>query len=298
MDISVLIVNYNTADLVGRAIESALAQQGVELEVVVVDNASSDASLDVLRGFGDRIALISSRENLGFGRANNLAARQASGRHVYLLNPDAWIEQCDVLSRLVAYLDAHPRVGVLGTTIRTPAGRPQSRPKSRYGSEKHLGHPFANLPGSIAWVIGASMALPRAVYVELGGFDEDFFLYGEDADLCLRARKQGYEVAFHSDLIVYHVDAASEGQTSAYELKRKKLRSSHIFSLKHFGESQTRFLVNRAVRRASTKLGKLRLLRYISLGLLFGDAYEECQAIVDEGGAFLKKRSPRADDCS
>src|SRR5688572_16305853 len=117
IDVSIIIVNYNTASLIPDCINSILQQQGVQCEIIVVDNASQDNSAEVLQSLGNPIIPILNKDNLGFGKANNQAARQAKGRYVFLLNPDASLQSPDGLRGLIAFMETNPNYGLVGPKI-------------------------------------------------------------------------------------------------------------------------------------------------------------------------------------
>ncbi len=288
MDISVLVVNYNTADWVGRCVESVLRQQDADFELIVVDNHSADESLSVLRAFGDRIRLIEHPENIGFGRANNLAAREATGRHLFLLNPDAELTDPHALARITDAMDAHSDWGLAGTrVIQGREGRTASLHKT-YPGEKTLGGRFRDLPGDIAWLIGASMVIPKAVFEEIGGFDEDFFLYGEDADICLRVRQRGYAIGCLEDVPVFHADGASEVAADPYDYTVRRRKARLLFYRKHYAPDEVVRVVRDDLERVRRRLWWDRLRRAASLGLLNADNLAKWSAIRDVCERFLE----------
>lgn len=261
-----LIVNYNSAAVVGDAIRSVQAQAGISAETVVVDNASVDPSLSVLSGFGDAITVIPSDQNLGFGRGNNLAFKRARGDLIVLLNPDARFEHSSTLATAAAFMKDHLQVGLAGTTLLNLDGTPQWRPRLSYPGQRHSDVDFGQLPGRIAWVIGASMVVRREVFEAVGGFDEDYFLYAEETDLCLRIRQAGHEIGFIDDARVLHHDAYSQRETPPYEVWLKKADGLHIFFDKAYGPRVAAKLVERELWRARFRLPSLIALRKLGAG--------------------------------
>ena len=124
MDISVIVVTYNSANQIATCLQSVLKQTGVTFEVVVVDNASADTTLSQLANFDVRV--IANQENLGFGRGNNLGFVTSCGRYIYLLNPDARLVGKNSLTELCRIMDANPRWGMAGTLIRSADGKSTS----------------------------------------------------------------------------------------------------------------------------------------------------------------------------
>ncbi|MBU1629089.1 MAG: glycosyltransferase family 2 protein, partial [Gammaproteobacteria bacterium] len=216
-------------------------------------------------GIQKKIKLIKSPKNLGFGRANNLAAQHASGKFLYLLNPDAYLSEKEALKRLVDFLEQHPQFGVVGTRIVSSRGEAETYPKTRHTGEKIFKDSFKSLKGSIAWVIGASMAIPKHLFDEIKGFDPDFFLYGEDEDLCLRVRKLGYEIGYCPEVTVEHYDAGSEQKTTSYELACKKQKALILFYEKHFSPADVVTLLTRELRLTSMRLFFHQLRSFLHL---------------------------------
>lgn len=212
--VSVLVVNYNAGPHLGHCLErlSEIAEEWpaphAGLETVVVDNASTDGSLEAVRELGDQdpappaVRLIASARNLGFGAACNLAARETAGRYLLLLNPDAWIDATS-LWRLVEALEADSRLGVAAPRLHYPDGSLQlgwappvgvvgeaiqkfrNRFEGRAWNQVLLPRLLRPLLGQ-GWFSAACLLVRRSAFEEVGGFDEGFFLYFEDADLGLR----------------------------------------------------------------------------------------------------------------
>ncbi|HPC86511.1 MAG TPA: glycosyltransferase family 2 protein [Smithellaceae bacterium] len=257
MDISVIIVSYNTADLTLRCIASVRSSTG-EKEIFVVDNASTDGSAAAVRKKFPEVPLIENPQNLGFGAANNRALKICRGRYVVFLNPDTVVRP-DALSRAVSYMDAHPDIGLAGARILNPDGSPQESISWRYPGEKFAKDETKGLPGKIACVLGAFMIARRPLIDELGGFDEDFFLYGEDEDLAWRVREKGFSIGYIEEAEVLHWGGRSEAQTPPPELFEKKLRAEYLFYTKHY-RPQTISRIKRSQRRKA-------IYRLITLGL-------------------------------
>jgi len=235
--LSVIIVNYNTGPYVVQCVRSLQKQKNIKLEIIVVDNASQDNSAELLsHEFGDAIKLILANENLGFGRANNLGVSKANGEYLLILNPDTVIPEPLALSNLIYFLDGHPQIGILGPAIEEPRKSRHILPRVRYPFSQKLKFTtaFKALPGSIAWILGACMLLRRNLYNEISGFDPDYFLYGEDADICLRARQHGYEIGYCKNVLIHHVSGASEIGSDSLDKWLRKKRGVFLFLTKHF----------------------------------------------------------------
>ena len=266
--LSVLIVNYNSGTYAVDCIHSLLQQQGLALELIVLDNASQDDSLALLdKAFGKKITLIDSKENLGFGRANNLAASQATGEYLLLLNPDTVISNSLDLLKLIELLESHPEVGMVGPAIVEPRKGKNVLPRYRYPASRKLKYTdtFKNLPGKIAWILGACMLIRRDVYNEIAGFDPDYFLYGEDADICLRLRQHGYQIGYCESVEITHVSGASEIGADSLDKWLRKKRGVFLFCKKHFDRRDALRLAKRTVIKSTVYIFLNSLLEILSL---------------------------------
>ena len=252
VDISVIIVTFNSAECIAACVESVLAQTEVAFEIIVVDNASADDTLARLKNLNCRV--VPSAENLGFGRGNNLGFAASSGRYIYLLNPDARLAGKNFLAELCHRMDAVPRWGMAGTLIRSADGHAESPPAAEYPGARHVHRDFSKLPGKIAWIMGASMIIRRELYEKLGGFDPGFFLYSEETDFCLRLRKLGFEIGHVSEVAVSHIGGASEDLRDPYDVSARKLRGLLRFRQKHYPPDDCVFLARRDLRRACWRM--------------------------------------------
>ncbi|MEE9420161.1 MAG: glycosyltransferase family 2 protein, partial [Desulfatiglandaceae bacterium] len=208
-DLSVIIVNYNTAAFLKRCLNSLSSQGDFNLKVIVIDNASDDNSQELVRNEFPWVELVANKQNLGFARANNQALRFCKSKYVYFLNPDTEVQH-GALVAMTRFMDSHPEVGLAGNRIINPDGSPQSSVETRYPGQKHAREELKGLEGGIAWVLGASMIARARLIEDLGGFDERFALYGEEQDLCLRIRKAGWAIGHIPDAVVIHWGGQSE----------------------------------------------------------------------------------------
>lgn len=253
VQLSIVIVNYNSGRYALDCIRSLQKQEGIIFEIIVIDNASQDNSVEILREqLGAGVRLIESKENLGFGRANNLAASHAKGEFLLLLNPDTVIADSNALKLMVDTLKTRPQVGMLGPAIEEPRKNKQVFPRYSYPSSGHLKYTnkFKQLPGKIAWLLGACLLFKRSVFNEIGGFDPDYFLYGEDADIGLRIRQAGYEIAYIDTVKITHVSGASEIGASTLDKWLRKKRGLFLFCAKHFDKRDTLHLANRSILKS------------------------------------------------
>jgi GT2 family glycosyltransferase len=252
MDISVIVVTYNSASCIRSCLASVFAQTGVTFECIVVDNASADDTVAVVNEFAVR--LFANRENIGYGRANNQGFEPSRGRYIYLLNPDARLEGSDAFSKLCRIMDTNPQWGMAGTSIRSAADSLKSSPSTEYPGQRQIRRDFSSLPGKVAWIVGASMVVRRELYEKLGGFDPSFFLYSEETDFCLRMREGGFEIGHVVEVVVEHIGGASEDTQDPYEVSVRKLRGLLLFRQKHYDPDDCVFLAKRDLRRARFRM--------------------------------------------
>jgi GT2 family glycosyltransferase len=265
--VSAIIVNYKSGAYAVECIRSLLDQKYDSLEIIVVDNASGDGSVDLLRSaFGNVIKLIESPDNLGFGQANNLAASHAKGDYLLLVNPDARLLDNAFISALVSFLEQQPAIGIAGPEIHEPSKQKYVLPKKKYPSEGRLKNRDALkwLPGPYAWILGACMCLKRSLYEQIGGFDPDFFLYGEDTDICLRVRKAGYQIGYCEAAKLTHVGGASEAAAIPLDKFLRKKRGFFLFCRKHYAAADVKRIARLSLVTtyfASLKVAIRKLLR-------------------------------------
>jgi len=234
MDISIIIVSYNTIDLIGPCLESVL-RAGCTKEVFVVDNKSSDGSSAFIRKSFPNVHLVENRENRGFGAANNQVLKDCRGRFLFFLNPDTTVLH-DTFTSAMTYMEKQPKVGLAGLNMVNPDGSHQQSVSYRYPGEKYTRDEMADLKGPIACVLGAAMIARPDIINCLRGFDEDFFLYGDDQDLCLRIRRLGHEIGYIEYAKVLHWGGQSEINTTPFALFEKKLKAEYLFYKKHYSQ--------------------------------------------------------------
>ncbi|MDX1383271.1 MAG: glycosyltransferase family 2 protein [Thermoanaerobaculia bacterium] len=260
--IRVVIVNYGAGKLLADAVASVAGLAEAGHEVRVVDNASPDGSLEGLEHRFPWLDILRLEENVGFGAACNRGAQGATGRAVLFLNPDAAVE-ADTAGRLEAALADRPRLGAVAPALRYPDGRRQFSWEPTPGivgeTLRKLRNPFeatawaqallprlARLWGDPGWLSGACLCVRREAFEAIGGFDESFFLYFEDADLCLRLRAAGWKVAVVPDAHAIH-DKGRGGTSSASEVPYR--RAQFLFYRRHRSERSSRLLLRRLRRK-------------------------------------------------
>jgi N-acetylglucosaminyl-diphospho-decaprenol L-rhamnosyltransferase len=266
-DVSVVIVSYNSREYLARCL-GAVADG--PHEVVVVDNASTDGSPAFVRERFPSVRLLELTENRGFGAGNNAGMKEATGRWLLLLNADAWPVE-DGVERLAAFAESRPGLAAAGPRVVGPDGCRQATvrgfptlwrlateyfflrklaPRSRalnafYGA----GFDYRS-PHEADWLMGSVLLLRREAVEEVGGFDERFFMFSEEVDLCYRLRQAGWTVEFTPQAEFVHVGGAST-RPEWGRLYREQLRSHLRFFAKHHGPAraeQARLLLLRALR--------------------------------------------------
>jgi GT2 family glycosyltransferase len=257
-DISIVIVNYNTAGLLVECLNSIASKSNLNMEVIVVDNASGDGSASLVTHDFPWVKLIANEHNLGFARANNQALQISQGRYVYFLNPDT-VVQPGVFEAMTDFMSSHADIGLAGTRIMNPDGSLQSSVEKRYPGQKRAKQDLEDLKGEIAWVLGASMIARRVIVEDLGGFDEDFFLYGEEQDLCLRIRKEGWKIGHIPNAVVAHWGGRSEGHSPALHVWKKKFAAESLFYNKHYSKRSIRRINRANVVQALWRIFSLKL---------------------------------------
>ena len=261
--VSVIVVNYNSGRYAKACIESLLKQANVRLEIIVVDNASADDGVNVLKNaFGEKITLIVSQENLGFGNANNIAATKASGEFLLLLNPDTEISDPQAIVCLIDFMNKQPQHGLVGPKIFEPRKNKYVSPHFTYPASKRLKFTpkLSQLPGEIAWLLGACMLVRRTVYNQISGFDKDYFLYGEDADICLRIRQIGLTIGYCEAVTIEHASGASEIGADSLDKWLRKKRGIMLFYKKHYHPKDVLNIANAAISKSQFGLVLMRFL--------------------------------------
>lgn len=280
-DVSIIIVNYNTADFLPRCLKSVTAQSNVNHEVMVVDNASQDDSCDIVKNTFPWVNLIANKVNLGFARANNQALKRCTGKYVYFLNPDTEVRQ-GALKNMIGFMDTHPEIGLAGTRLLNPDGSPHSSFERRYPGQRYAKKDLSGFEGDIAWVMGSSMIARRHIINSLGGFDERYFLYGEDLDLCLCIRKAGWMIGHIPDAVVVHWEGQSERENTSREVWNKKVKAETIFFRKHYSEKAFRAIKWENLCRAYYRLFTLKLMMSFTTDRAAAHAKLEKYRIITE----------------
>ncbi len=289
IDLSILIVSWNVADLLADCLDSLFAGLGdLRAEVILVDSASSDATVALIRQRFPQVTLLAQSENVGYTRGNNLALAQAQGRHLLLLNPDTEVAS-DALAQMVAYLDANPDVGIVGPYTRNSDGSTQSTRRrfptlataffestwlqgvapKRLLDRYYVNDAPPDQTIDVDWVQGSALMTRREVYQQIGGLDEGYVMYSEELDWCKRAKGRGWRVVFLASAQITHHGGKSSDQVVARRhilFQESKLRYFRKYHGRAAAQSLRLFLlssyaVQLAVEAAKGAVGHQRALR-------------------------------------
>ncbi len=271
--VSIVIVSYNVCQLLDECLHSVnKALAGIDGEVYVVDNCSTDGTVETLRPKHPEVQFIANKENVGFARANNQAIRLSDSEYVLLLNPDTVVYEPTIRETL-AFLDAHPKAGGAGVRMLTREGKPA--PESRraiptpwvsmlkmLGFTRHyyMSHLSWDEPGQIEVISGAYCMLRRKALNQIGLLDEDFFMYGEDIDLSYRLRKGGWQNWYLPYDIIHYKGEST--QKSSYRYVHTFYQAMLIFFRKHY--SHLSFFFSLPIKLAIYFRAFLALVKMVS----------------------------------
>ena len=296
LDLSVIIVSYNTCQLLDECLASLLAAESPQggSEIIVVDNASADGSQEMVREKYPQVQLLTLEKNLGFSAANNRGTAVANGRVVLFLNSDTRLSQ-QALVQPLHYLQDNPNTGAL--TVRLVYTNGQRDPDNHRGfptpwnalchftglSRLFSQNPrfngyfqsYANFDQThtVEVIAGSFMMMPRHLVDELGGWDETYFFYGEDIDLCYRIHEAGYEIIYYPHVEVLHHKGASSGlrkesagvaqppKETRVMVARESVRAMKIFYRKYYSDKYPRVLTGLVLAGIQIR-GWLRVLKH------------------------------------
>lgn len=280
-NLSIVIISYNTEKITRNCIESVVESinNKIDYEIVVVDNASTDGSVEKIKNLvqiipSNNLKIIENRENVGFGRANNQGVKNAKGKYVLFLNSDVVIDKVD-FQELMTYLDKNVDIGAL--TVKVRLINNQIDPASHRGFPTlwrsfcffsglegtfgdvyflkkifggyHLLHNNFNTIHEIDSPSGAFFLIRTELFRKLGGFDDKFFMYGEDLDLAYRIKEQGYKIIYYPKWSVTHLKYQSGLQKdlkTKATIKRHFYKAMKIFYKKHY-EKQYFWFLNKLI---------------------------------------------------
>jgi GT2 family glycosyltransferase len=257
MQLSVIILNYHVRHFLELCLESVLkATQTIESEIIVVDNHSQDDSCAMVKARFPKVKLIENQENFGFPKGNNLGVAAAKGKYICILNPDTVVSE----HTFVQFLDfaaKHPNLGIMGGSLLDGAGRflPESKrstptpwvaltkifglykffPHAKWFNQYYAGHLQANQTGKVDILVGAFMCMERALYQQMGGFDEACFMYSDDIDLSYLVQKSGRDNYYNAEVQLIHFKGESTNKDEVYIQRFQE--AMEFFYAKHFKKS-------------------------------------------------------------
>jgi GT2 family glycosyltransferase len=256
LDLSIIIVNWNTRDLLDRCLKDVCAHAGkLKYEIIVVDNASSDDSVDMLRQQYPQVQVIENKENGGFSKANNLGIQQARGRYYLLLNTDSFVH-AGALETMVKFMDDKPNAGAGGCRLYYEDGSLQRSctafptlatelwqalwldrlfPRSLVFGKYWMTYWDFNDTRQVDSIIGAFMMLRREAMAEVGLLDEGYFMYSEEVDLCYRLKKTNWKVYFTPKATATHIWGGTSKRIQEKTTFLRLYESRMRFFRKHYG---------------------------------------------------------------
>lgn len=256
MKLSVIIVNYNVKFYLEQCLRSLQkATEGIDTEIIVVDNHSHDGSPDYLRERFPHIILIENMHNVGFARANNIGIKISTGEYVLLINPDTFVAETTI-SETLEFMDTHPNAGALGVKMLNSDGSSamESRrgiptpmtsfykmsglctrfPRSHRFGRYYMSYLPWDSPQKIEIISGAFCLMRRSALDRVGLLDEDFFMYGEDIDLSYRILKSGFDNWYYPAVILHYKGEST--QKSSFRYVHVFYQAMLIFFKKHYGQ--------------------------------------------------------------
>ncbi len=286
MELSIIIVNYNVKEFLQNLLHSIeKASSNIVKEIIVVDNASDDGSVEVIKEKFPSVKLLENKINVGFGRANNQGLAIAKGKYILFINPDCIVSE-DTLDKMISFFESHPDCGLAGCKILNSDGTLQLAcrrsfpgpwtsftkvtglsnifPTSKIFARYNLTYLDENKTYEVDAVSGSFMMIRKEVYQKTGGFDEQFFMYGEDLDLCYRVQKNDYKVFYVHGTQIIHYKGESTKRSNLDETKLF-YDAMHLFVKKHLSSFPLVELILRSAigfRKIFAFLGKRKLSLY------------------------------------
>jgi GT2 family glycosyltransferase len=292
LQLSIIIVNYNVKHFLEQCLCSVIkAIRGMDAEIIVVDNHSSDNSVEYLSPKFSNVRFISNDDNIGFGKACNQGRKFASGRVLLFLNPDTIVPE-DCFQHCIAFLDSHADAGALGIRMVDGSGKflPESKrafpspatslyklfglarlfPRSRVFAKYHLGQLDPKQTNRVDVLAGAFMMIRKDVMDKVGGFDESFFMYGEDVDLSYRIQKSNYNNYYFAGSTIIHFKGESTRKGSMNYV-RMFYTAMSTFVRKHYGGGRAglfNFLIHAAIWFRALLTACANFIRRVGLPLI------------------------------
>jgi GT2 family glycosyltransferase len=291
LELSIIIVNFNSLTFIKRCIESIfliLENEGFKWEVVVVDNNSSDGSIDYLKNLQsqfDNFYVVASSQNIGFAKASNIGAKSSSGEFLFFLNPDTEFIETGIQQVLDFFNSKNKmeKIGIVGVKLLNPDNSIQYSCRSFptlarqfyesyflyriFSRSKIFGSYFLSCWNhenirKVDWLSGAFMLVKKEVFERIGGFDENYFMYSEDTDICLRLSRAGFKNYYFSQYFIVHNDGAIASSNKA-------LRNCQIWRSRRYYFLKNYSLTHALLESYLFFLGVINRLLLFSLILVF-----------------------------
>lgn len=247
MDVSILIVNYNSFKLILQCIESIYQfTKGISYEIIVVDNNAPERDIDTINEFYSDIIYLKNLENRGFGSGNNFGAKYARGKYLFFLNPDTILLN-NAIFKFYDFCERNIGVGIVGGNLYDAKLQPAfscwsflpgllaeidylmlHKVGKFLGSVGDFNH--SALPQEVGYISGADLFISKAIFDELHGFDEDFFMYYEETELTFRVKRMGYKVMSIPDAKIIHLEGQSE--SSSEKIASRMRQSENLYYVK------------------------------------------------------------------
>lgn len=251
IDVSIIIVTYNTYSITNDCIKSIYEKtEGISFEIIVVDNASKDGSKELFEN-DFRISYVYLNENIGFGRANNVALKKAKGRNILFLNSDTLLIN-NAIKILSDFLDQSCKAGAVGGNLYSDNGTALHSYRRLTPMFFEINLMFATIPSKLLFgkneehnhtqypiivntIVGADLMIKKSVLDKVGGFDERFFMYCEETELCHRVRKTGYKLFSIPSAQIVHLEGASFSEERFFERIKMNRKSLNLYCSLHYG---------------------------------------------------------------
>ncbi|ERM92717.1 hypothetical protein O163_03720 [Caldanaerobacter subterraneus subsp. yonseiensis KB-1] len=267
IDISIIIPNYNTKNLLKQLIDSIYNNDTIhklKYEIIVVDNNSSDGSVEYIKSLFKDIKLISNKKNLGYAKAVNQGYKISRGEFIIICNSDIIVPKEFDFIRLINKFKSDEDIGVMGPQLLYKNGSWQRS----YGNVPNAKSALKDLlfitkineliekinfklnkqkEKQVSYIVGAFLIVRRSVFERLNGWDESFFFYAEDCDFCYRTQIQGFKVLFVPSFKVIHIGGSSSSAINVRKYKQIQARSNLLFVKKHFKKDLPKYILYRKI---------------------------------------------------
>ena len=258
IDLTLILISWNTSKELKSCLYSVRDAINDAVQVIVVDNASGDDTVEMIHSEFPWVHLIANKTNYGFGKGCNIGLRESLGRYIFFLNPDSAIEK-ESLKSIVEFGDSHPEAGILGIKVMNPNGTLQYScrhfptvaaglfrnsilgkffPKNPYTRDYLMVDWNHNQPQEVDWVSGCALVIRKETIEELGGFDERFFMYCEDVDLAYRAKQKNWKVMYFPGAVSIHSRSKSSDKSPNHMIFEFH-KSMYRFFKKHYAPNSS-----------------------------------------------------------